>query len=102
MDASVFLIKLSNIMIHSSSCDHNESRWSMYESSSSLVLMGVTMVVEEVVWSELTVVLEPTVALELTVSIELVDRSELMEVVEVLDRDLSILDGVDGWLGCRS
>lgn len=59
--------------------------------------MGVTMVVEEVevevaaVWSELTVVLEPTV------SVDFMDMSEVTEVVDVLDRDLSILDGGRTW-----
>ena len=59
--------------------------------------MGVTMVVEEVevevaaVWSELTVVLEPIV------SVDFMDMSEVTEVVDVLDRDLSILDGGRSW-----
>lgn len=97
VEASVFLMRLSKIMIHSSSSDHNESRWLIYESSSSLVLMGVTMVVEEVevevaaVWPELTVVLE------LIVSVDLRDMSEVMEVVDVLDKDRSSLDGGRSW-----
>lgn len=62
-----------------------------------MVLMGVTMVVEEVdvevfaVWPELTVVLE------LTVSVDLRDMSEVKEAVEVLDKDRSSLDGERSW-----